>query len=248
MSDKATLKAFFETGDIPTELQYADLIDSNLNTDEASGQQVTSNVEFLQNVLADKLAANVAAQLNVLDIGGGAAIGSGVAGISTAPLNGLLIEGRLGVGITSPTFPIEVKSEGSGSGMIVVSSNGTNLYSFTEGSGGGGIFNAHDALGGIAIRFHYSSQPSYIALGSFGVGTTTPQAKIDANQDGVSTAIPALKLTQANLSKELIKLDATIGIGNPIEAIGAKSFTQTHFLKINVEGLGVKYMPIGDLA
>ena len=46
MSDKATLKAFFETGDVPTEAQYANLIESNINTDETSDQSVESVVEF----------------------------------------------------------------------------------------------------------------------------------------------------------------------------------------------------------
>ena len=46
MSDKATLKAFFETGDVPTEAQYADFIESNVNTDEASDQTVASPVTF----------------------------------------------------------------------------------------------------------------------------------------------------------------------------------------------------------
>lgn len=37
MSDRATLKAFFETADVPTEAQFADLIDSLALTSEATG-------------------------------------------------------------------------------------------------------------------------------------------------------------------------------------------------------------------
>ena len=53
MSDKATLKGFFETGDVPTEAQFADLIDSNVNTDETYGQSVESIVEFKRLVHAN---------------------------------------------------------------------------------------------------------------------------------------------------------------------------------------------------
>jgi hypothetical protein len=44
MSIKSALKSFFKTGDIPTESQYADLIDSNLNTDDTADQSVESNL------------------------------------------------------------------------------------------------------------------------------------------------------------------------------------------------------------
>ncbi len=53
MSDKATLKAFFETGDVPTQVQFADLIDSILNLIETSDQSVESVVEFKRLVHAN---------------------------------------------------------------------------------------------------------------------------------------------------------------------------------------------------
>ena len=52
MSNKATLKTFFETGDIPTEVQYADLIDSNINTIETSSQQVASDIDGQKQISA----------------------------------------------------------------------------------------------------------------------------------------------------------------------------------------------------
>lgn len=42
--NRTTLKGFFETGDTPSEAQYADLIDSKLNLSETSIQQVSSDI------------------------------------------------------------------------------------------------------------------------------------------------------------------------------------------------------------
>jgi len=41
MSNRTTLKAFFETDDVPTESQFADLIDSNLNLTDDTTDEIT---------------------------------------------------------------------------------------------------------------------------------------------------------------------------------------------------------------
>jgi hypothetical protein len=189
------------------------------------------SVEFKQNVLADKLAANVAAQLNNLDVGGGAAIGSGYAGIATAPANGLIIEGPFGVGINSPDKPFHFKSstdmtlrlERDGGGFFDIIVANTRLS-----VGGGNTFN--------------------IAVPNTGFGTQSPAAKVDIRQLLTTAAIPALRLAQADLSEEMIKFDATIGVGNPIEAKAAKTLTGTHFVKANIEGVGNVYVEVGTIA
>ena len=42
--NKTTLKGYFETGDIPNQNQYADLIDSNLNLSETSQQELAGGL------------------------------------------------------------------------------------------------------------------------------------------------------------------------------------------------------------
>lgn len=56
-----------------------------------------------------------------------------------------------------------------------------------------------------------------------GVGTDDPAGKVHIDQDSATGAIPALLLDQADLSEEMIEFTATVGVGNPIEAVGAKS-------------------------
>ena len=42
--NRTTLKEYFETGDIPSQAQYADLIDSKLNLSETGTQTVAGNI------------------------------------------------------------------------------------------------------------------------------------------------------------------------------------------------------------
>jgi len=51
---------------------------------------------------------------NMLDVDGAMVIGDSYAGVNTAPSNGLLIEGNIGIGATSPTYPLEIGKNVSG--------------------------------------------------------------------------------------------------------------------------------------
>ena len=245
--------------------------DTYLDKVTASDQTVASNVFFTKNVLADKLAANVATQLNALDIGGGAAIGSSYAGIKTAPTNGLIVEGNAGFGIDNPGANVDISSISGGKlrlsrndisviadevvGEITFHTNDTN--DTNENAFIRVLKNNVSAVGTVPMDITFLtgvegsvSEAMRIAWnGNVSIGIIAAAAKVDINQASGTAAIPVLKLTQADISEEIIEFDpTTIGIGNPIEAIGAKSFAQTHFLKVFVVGLGVKHVPMGDLS
>jgi hypothetical protein len=55
--------------------------------------------------------------LNILDVGGGIAIGKNYAGIITAPLNGAIIQGNLGIGLPNPLNRLDVE------GGVAIGSN-----------------------------------------------------------------------------------------------------------------------------
>lgn len=47
----------------------------------------------------------------------------------------------------------------------------------------------------------------------------------------------------------LISMDGlTAGTGNTLEAVASKTLTTTHFIKVNVDGVGTRYFPIGTIA
>ncbi|HEX9925315.1 MAG TPA: hypothetical protein VGD99_21845 [Anaerolineae bacterium] len=63
-----------------------------------------------------------------------------------------------------------------------------------------------------------------------------------------TAALPVVKLTQQDLSEEMIEFSATVGVGNPIEGVGAKTLTVTHFIRISITGVGLLYIPCGTIA
>ena len=68
------------------------------------------------------------------------------------------------------------------------------------------------------------------------------------DQASATGAIPVLILDQVDVSEELIEFISTIGVGNAIEAVGAKTLTTTHFLKVTLPGGLTRYIPCGTIA
>lgn len=77
--------------------------------------------------------------------------------------------------------------------------------------------------------------------------TTAPGAVLHINQSSTTAAVPAVRLEQLDLSEDFIEFNGTVATGNPIEAIGAKTLTTTHFLRVSVNGSFV-YIPCGTIA
>lgn len=84
--------------------------------------------------------------------------------------------------------------------------------------------------------------------GRVSVEALSPAGKFHVDQESSTGAIPVLVLDQADLSEEMIEFVTTIGVGNPVEAIGAKSLTTTHFIKVTLPGALTRYIPVGTIA
>lgn len=80
------------------------------------------------------------------------------------------------------------------------------------------------------------------------IGFGNPAAQLHVRQRSTTAAIPALWLRQADLSEEFVRFECTVGTGNAIEAAGAKVLTTTHFIRVYIEGVGARYMPVGTIA
>ena len=87
-----------------------------------------------------------------------------------------------------------------------------------------------------------------IASGNIGVGIKVPLGKLHVDQTSTTAALPVLYLDQADISEEMIEFNTTIGTGNAIEAVGAKSLTTTHFIKVTLPGGLTRYIPVGTIA
>lgn len=106
------------------------------------------------------------------------------------------------------------------------------------------------------LAAHTALQASYDLLataltllsGSIGINEASPDGKLDVAQSSLTAAIPVLELQQADLSEEFVNFVTTVGVGNPIEAVGAKTLTTTHFVRIQIEGVGYRFVPVGTIA
>jgi len=84
---------------------------------------------------------------------------------------------------------------------------------------------------------------------NIGIGIASSiAAKTHIDQSSTTAAIPVLYLDQADISEEMIEFNTTIGTGNAIEAIGAKTLTTTHFIKVTLPGALTRYIPVGTIA
>lgn len=84
--------------------------------------------------------------------------------------------------------------------------------------------------------------------GNVGIGTIVPTALLHIDQSSTTSAKPVLLLDQADISEEMMEFVTTIGTGNAIEVVGAKTLTSTHFIKITIPGELTRYIPCGTIA
>ncbi|KKM17780.1 hypothetical protein LCGC14_1672300, partial [marine sediment metagenome] len=89
---------------------------------------------------------------------------------------------------------------------------------------------------------------TYVGGASIPSLATANNAALTVDQDASGGAIPVLTLDQADVSEEMMEFITTIGVGNAIEAIGGKSLTTTHFIKVTIPGGLTRYFPVGTIA
>ena len=79
-------------------------------------------------------------------------------------------------------------------------------------------------------------------------GTLTVALGSTLNQTSSTGAVPPLTLSQSDIDQDMIEFACTIGTGNGIEAIAAKTLTTTHFVKVTIPGGLTRYFPVGTIA
>ena len=134
---------------------------------------------------------------------------------------------------------LRVKADGNGVAILIEENSGTESWGMSVNSAGD--FEFHDSGAG-TVRVTLQDG------GRVGILTGSPAAQLHVDQSSSSGAIPVLYLDQADVSEEMIEFASTIGVGNAIEAVGAKALTTTHFIKVTLPGALTRYFEVGTIA
>lgn len=167
--------------------------------------------------------------------------------------------GRVGIGTNTPA------STEADSIFTVEHSSVSAMYMSMINTGTGQVGFVLRRTGGTASRWiHYvdggteryaiyngtynGNVAAFTETGRTGFGTDSPQGKVHIDQASTTAAVPVIIADQADLSEEFVEFTSTVGVGNPIEAVGSKSLTTTHFLRVSITGVGYVYIPVGTIA
>lgn len=192
----------------------------------------------------------------------GMAVGSGFSGVTEAGDGNLIVENEIGLGTEIPTNIFDVvnatgtfakgitirdNGDGKGSG-IEIHRGGAQIGGYNTDSNEATFFSAIGKILRFSTNAAFNERMRIDVIGNVAIGTTTSSgAKLTVDQSSLTAAIPVITLGQADISEEMIKFETTIGVGNAIEAKGAKTFTETHFIKVTLPGGLTRYIPCGTI-
>jgi len=174
--------------------------------------------------------------------------------------------GAVGIGEVSPSALLHITATDSfgtshASANLIIEDTGTSYMQFMSGTTDtqGILFGdtGDDDIGAIYYN-HANNDMSFTAgtiehmrldgNGHVAIGLASSAGKLLVKQEDASGAIPVLYLEQSDLSEEMIQFAGTIGTGNSLEAVAAKSLTVTHFIKVKLPGGIIRYIEVGTIA
>ena len=159
---RTVLKGYFQTGDIPTESQYVDLIDSNLNLSENN----VGNIQLTGNITAS---SNISSSATI--IGNSGSFGSVAGTLSTATQPNVTSLGTL----TSVTTGDITATGNSALGNAITDTHTFigNITASNNISSSGTITGNSSSFGSVAGTLSTAAQPNVTSLGSLTSLTST---------------------------------------------------------------------------
>jgi len=143
---------------------------SNLTGISSSDADWTISGSDMYSAVAGNVGIGTSNPVNKLDVEGRMAVGASYSGSSTAPSNGMIIEGTVGIGTSSPSVNYKLQVEGGGSygihGEWNGASGGAAIVAINGGTGGEAIQAFANGTGRSAIYARGSSGVDYAVWGS----------------------------------------------------------------------------------
>ncbi len=146
--DRNTLKQYFQAGKKPTEEQFADWIDSTLNQED------------------DKIAVRRDGDNKPV---GGIAIGTSYAPDQNPPQDGLIVEGKVGIGNASPEKSLDVTGDVKISGGLTI--------------GDSEVISASGEWKGASTSLWQGSSETLHTDGKVGIGVEQPEKQLEVGGD-----------------------------------------------------------------
>jgi len=149
-----------------------------------------------------------AAEANSGDFSGGVAIGTSYAGVDTAPSNGLLVQGEVGIGTASPGYPVDVvgslrsqTAAGTGGDTFVTAEQGaistSNVkWSFSERSNNTDfwLYSFDGTNFQNWAEFNYSNNAlAFMGGGNIGIANSSPAHLLHVGSSSASGIVMELQ-------------------------------------------------------
>ena len=165
--------------------------------------------------------------------------------------------GNVGIGTSGPTKSLSVKApSGSNGGIDVFHNNGNKVAELVHhGSGDEGRLSLYDG-GTSTVQLHgETGQPSYINSGNFGIGTTSPGAKLEVSGKDDAGAGDLLRLifdnSPADTGVTFTDINSTVKCRLTMDSANTNdlrisSGTQMHFYGGTSNGTGNGHLTVNS--
>lgn len=213
---REALKQYFVTGAIPTEEQFASLIDAFVHRNHESDEPVGLGTSH---------------PVNTLDVSGNMAIGRGYAGDEVAPDDGLIVQGKTGIGVDEPQAELHVN------GNLLVENGGITVGGIGVITPEGQWHNPEELQGPQGEQGPQGPQGDIGPQGDRGLQGLQGQRGQQGDRGPAGPAGPAGTSSWTDGSGK-VTTDAKVGIGisNPATPLAVDGFVTKREVAFTVDG------------
>lgn len=163
-----------------------------------SGQTCTQAPLILNPSATNGVSIGISANMNKLDVSGSVAIGSTFAGFNAAPANGLLVEGQIGVGTTSPATSAVLDLSSTSKGFLIPRMSTAQRDAIATPATGLQIYNT------TLSQLNYYDGIAWQTLGAGGGTVTSVATTSPLNNTGTAIA-PVISLSNGSTAGQALR-------------------------------------------